>query len=144
MIKIDSYIDKLNFKVIFDEEQRGRIYVLDRDKSKILFMVDIPDNCIYINQDIIDVFSGVDIETYLYAKGIEFDIFTYFSEQDDVEKLIQVKDPDIRAFVERIDNMSISEKYISLFASYRRIYTYDLTRSSWDVNDRIEEFLLGK
>lgn len=143
-MKIDSYINNLNFRVIFDEEQRGRIYVLDRHKPKILFIVDIPDNCIYINQDIIDELSGVVIETYLYVNGIELDLFPYFSEQEDVEKLKQVKDPDIRAFVERIDNMTISKNYISLFASYRRIYTYDRTRSNWDVNDRIEEFLVGK
>lgn len=81
------YIRELEFRIMIDDTRKGEIYILDYYTREILFIVDITDRCLYINQDILNKFTEVDIKNFLNNTGMDFDIFPYFNEAGDVGKL---------------------------------------------------------
>lgn len=81
------YIRELEFRIMIDDTRKGEIYILDYRTGEILFIVDIIDRCLYINQDILNKFTEVDIKNFLNNTGMDFDIFPYFNEAGDVSKL---------------------------------------------------------
>lgn len=81
------YIRELEFRIMVDDTRKGEIYILDYYTREILFVVDITDRCLYINQDILNKFTEVDIKNFLNNTGMDFDIFPYFNEAGDVGKL---------------------------------------------------------
>lgn len=136
---VGDYIRGLRIKVVFDETRHGQIYILDEKSVSILFIFDVIDECLYINQDIIDDLGENEIRKYLDFYSIGFAIFPYYSEEGDVEKLKPSMNKGIAYLSERVNEFSIYESSIEFYDgisqlisiinfNYRNIYvSYSLT-----------------
>jgi hypothetical protein len=102
MLKFREYIKTTAVRLIVDDSIPGRLYFLSREKTSILYIVDILDNCIYINQNIIDLVYFRTIRDLIDKFAEEMDIFPYFDEVGDIEKLTMTSDVGIANFCEKL------------------------------------------
>lgn len=109
-----KYIYDLRFKIVFDIND-NRIYILNIECSSILFIIDIIDSCVYINQDIIDKYRESDIREYLDINQIDYVIFPYYSEVGDVKKLEQTRVEKLKKLSREANNVYIGNGSINLF-----------------------------
>lgn len=80
MIEITMISD---FRILVDDGKPGKIFVLNSEETSVLSIVDVKDNCLYINQNIFNK-HGERVVRY-QLKGFGFDIFPYddsFSGED--------------------------------------------------------------
>lgn len=119
---VKEYINKLKFKMIFDDGKPGQVYFLDvANHTIILFFVDIPDKCIYINQDIIDELGETNIDDFLKSFDIHYSIFPYFNEG---LELIPSDNKWFKELMEDITNLSIGYEIALSTDGYLLPYEY--------------------
>lgn len=102
MLNFREYIKTTAVSLIVDDSIPGRLYFLSREKTSILYIVDILDNCIYINQNIIDLVYFRTIRDLIDMFAEEMDIFPYFDDAGDIEKLTMTSDIGIAIFCEKL------------------------------------------
>lgn len=83
-MNFNTYINNLEIRLLFSDDNLGKIYILNTDKTTILFIVDITDSCIYVNQDILDKFGYSIIKEFLDSIRINYSIFPYYPEEIEV------------------------------------------------------------
>lgn len=124
--EFNTYINSLGIRLLFSDDIPGKIYILDSVKTFILSIVDITDECIYINQDIIDEFGYNRIKEDLGYLDIHYDIFPYFSETGDISNIVPSDNKWFIELMESIDNFCIySDEIILLTEDYLIPYEFD-------------------
>lgn len=103
-MNFNTYINNLEIRLLFSDDNLGKIYILNTEKTAILFIVDITDACIYVNQDILDKFGYSIIKEFLDSIGINYSIFPYYTEEIEV---IQSNDKFASRIVHIIDSIKM-------------------------------------
>lgn len=140
--KFNTYINSLKIRLLFSDDNPGKIYILDSVETVILFIVDIPDSCVYINQDIIDEFGYNRIKEDLGYLDIHYDIFPYFSEMGDISNIAPSDNKWFIELMESIDNfyiysdsiMFLTEDYFIPYGFYRENNILNIDDHNKDYN----------
>lgn len=122
-MKIGDYLAEMEIHLIIDGGKRGRFYLLNPEDTSILFIIDVIDVCIYINQNILREYSISEFHTY-FSQWFSVSIFPYddsFSKED-IADLTPSDNIFFSKLMDNITHISISDEGRIVFYSFLDIY----------------------